>query len=307
MKFIQIEVMKMKHLAALVVLTLMSIVSCKKADPLPVFDDVNAFYSKNATEGSAYTINVDNHNDTIITPLGTQFVFPVGAFSKSGDINLSIKEITTPVELVLTNAPNNIDSTFNQNPVIFEIKAEGTNLIAGKSYKVSLHNNGDSYSRLSTGGSFWRYDNSVSDALTEPDAGENVPSVIFNSGNRSIFTFDKLGWLSLSKNPFGNDAKKTKVAVKIYGFANSPTVDTYVILKDKNAVNKAKRISDSEFLTDSVNIGEKLYFVTICYNQNKKYLGLSNAVVADSVNVPISLFDVNSEDEIKNKINNYIK
>ncbi len=300
--------MKTKHLIVVALLNILVLASCKKTDPLPTFDDVNTFYANNKTAAIEYIINVDGKADTIHTSNNTEIIFPEGAFNKTGDIVVKVKEISSPGELVLTNNANNIDSTFNNNPTVLEITAEAALLQTDKVYKVSMFNNGYAFDRLSTGnvGTPWSIDKAVNIAAVEPEAGNNTPLGIYNQGSKVVFTYNKLGMIAPSKNPFVSKGKKTKLAIKVYGYTNTNSINTYVISKEFNSVSKARRLTDSEFLSDSVALGTELRFVTICYNQSKKYLGLSNGV-ADTVGIPISLFEVNSEEEIKTKVNNYLK
>jgi len=300
--------MKTKHLIVVALLNILVLASCKKTDPLPTFDDVNTFYTNNQTAAIGYTINVDGKADTVYTSTGTEIIFPQGAFNKTGDIIIKVKEISNPSELVLTNNPNSIDSTFNNNPGVLEISTDAAILQTDKVFKVTMFNNGYAFDRLSTGsiGTSWSIDKAVNIAAVEPEAGNNTPLSIYNQGSKVVFTYNKLGIVAPSKNPFVSKGKKTKLAIKVYGYTNTSSINTYVISKEFNSVSKARRLTDSEFLSDSVALGTELRFVTICYNQSKKYLGLSNGV-ADTVGIPIALFEVNSEEEIKTKVNNYLK
>lgn len=300
----------MIHTKALIytsIAVLISFTACKKTDPLPVFDDINTFYSSNKTEGSIYSVNVDSKADTIVTALGTIWVFPQGCFSASGNIDLKIKEIINPSEFVLTNSPNSIDSTFNKNALTFDIQTpSGVSLVSGKTFKVKFYNKGFLYSKVSSKNTNWSYDNSVSLNSSEPNADE--PVSIFSNSNLTAITYNKLGTFATSENPIVATAKKTKLKIKIFGFTNNVGISTYVISETDNAVSAAKRISDSEFLTDSVAVGSSLKFISISFNQKYKYLGYANTIVkADSIQIPISLYEVTSQDEIKTKVQNYLK
>lgn len=301
--------MKTKYLIALAAVNMWVMVSCKKTDPIPAFDDVNSFYAKNKTQGEVYTVNVDNKADTIVTNKLTEIIFPQGAFNKTGDINVRVKEITSVNELVLTNTPNNIDSTVNHNPVVFEITADAATLEAGKVFKVTTPNKGFDFDRLSAGAGIpWIIDNGVQPSTDEPVAGNNTPLRIQNLNGKVSFTYNKLGMFAPSRNPFAAVGHKAKVKLKLYGYMNTPSVNTYVIYKDYNAVSAAKRFTDSDFSTDSLLIGSKVQFVTISYNQAKKYFGYADAEITDSLTVvPISMAEVSNEEEIKSKVNTYIK
>ncbi|HTF81755.1 MAG TPA: hypothetical protein VL947_08520, partial [Cytophagales bacterium] len=202
---------------------------------------------------------------------------------------------------------NNIDSTFNKNPVVLQINADVAALQSGKVYKVTTPSNGSTYERISVSTSaFWFLDPIVTPTAIAPVAGNNTPLSIYNADNKVVFTYNRLGTVAPSLNPW-TAGGKTKLKVKLYGYVNTPNLNTYVIQKDFNAVSRATRLSDSEFATDSVKLGTKLHFVSICYNQSRKYIGFADAIATDTLRVPISLFEVNSEQEIKTKIQNYLK
>jgi hypothetical protein len=296
--------MKSKYLFSLGLAGVLTLASCKKTDPLPIFDDVNTFFNANKTEGTAYTINVDASSDTLVTASGTIFVFPQGAFSKLGDITLKIKETSNPAELLLTSSPNNIDSTFNGNALLFDVQTDGATLNPGKSFKIKFANKGVGYQKVSAKNTNWAYDNLVTLATSEPNAGDAV-SVYSDASNTTVI-YNKLGSFAASANPFAGKAK-TKMKIKIYGFTNDVVITTFVVSKANNSVAIAKRLTENVFLTDSVAIGSELQFVSISYSQSKKYLGFANTVVQDTLKVPISLHLVSSEDDIKREITNYFK
>lgn len=299
--------MKSKYLIALAAVNMWALVSCKKGDTMPAFDDVNSFYAKNKTQGEVFTVNVDSKADTIVTSRFTEIIFPQGAFNKTGDISIRVKEITSVNELVLTNSANNVDSTVNHNPVVFEITADVATLEAGKVFKVTTSNKGFDFDRLSVGPTTpWTIDNTVQSTADEPVAGNNTPLRIRNLDGKVSFTYNKLGAFAPSRNPFVV-GRKAKVKLKLYGYMNTPSVNTYVIYKNYNAVSVAKRLTDSDFTTDSLLLGSKVQFVTISYNQAKKYFGYADAEITDTLTVPISMAEVSNEEEIKTKVNTYIK
>jgi hypothetical protein len=301
-----LENMKTKQIVASLLLSTVLLSSCKKSDPLPVFDNITDFFSSNKPQATTYTINVDSKADTIITNFGSMFVFPQGAFDKTGDIELKITEMNNLADFILTNTPNGIDSTFNANPLVFDISS-AAKLNSGKMYKVVMYNKGASYGALAAkNNNVWSVVNAAKTVASEPEAGDGTEIVIFENPTRSFLLYNQLGTFCLSKNPIAAKAKKMKVGIKLYGFVNTPNTYTYIVSKDKNAVNSAKRITDSEFLSDSLEVGGHYQIVSVCYNQKNKYLGFSDAIIQDSVKtIPVSLYEASTEQVLKANIEKY--
>lgn len=279
--------------------------SCKKSDPLPTFETLTDFFNQNTTTGTSYTVNVDTDADTLVTANGNTFIFPVGSFNKSGDVTVVIKELTNVSELVLTNKPNQIDSTFNKNAVMFEVSSSDVTFNAAKSYKVVFNNNKFAYNKVSIWrDNSWIYDNSYAVASSSPNAGD-APS-IFSNGNTTEIVTNKFGTFAASTNP-NIGTKNTKIKIKVYGFVTDKDVNAYVISGSDNAVNAAKRITDSEFVSDSVAVGSSLKIVCMSFSQKYKYAGFAQVFVKDTLTVPVSMHEVTDNNTLKSEVINYLK
>ena len=280
------------------------------------YNNIQGFFEANSVEQQNFTLDASS-GGLIIGVYRTEVTFPPNAFvDDNGDpvtgiINIALKEIFDPSQMILSNKPTNAvnfssEKTFllseGETEVIVSQNGDEVQLAVGISYEIVVPSAGGlDNNMLPFAGTTSDNAGIVWNATTDRGAGSNNKDISYNPAPSSyIYSAYNTGWTNCDK--FYSDPRpKTTNYINLTNSPNATETVVFVIFKENNlpAVVKYTTSYDDglQSYVDAMPIGLNVSYVAITVENNQLYMAIKNVTIADEEELVMN-FELKTEQEV---------
>lgn len=315
---------RLKTIFGTLLIALTVLTSCNTSDDnnntdMLDYDDIEGFFEANGVQSQNFTIDAST-GGTITGENGTKVSFPPNAFVDennsvvTGIVDIAIKEIFKPSEMILSNKPTNAVSFSNENTFLLsegetEVVASqnGTELQlnSGTIYQVSVPSTGglDNFMLPFTGttsdeeGIVWNATSDLGAAGSQDIEYISMPaSYIYNVFNT--------GWSNCDKF-YNYPGNKTTNYINLSTSPNASETVVFLTFKENNlpAVVKFSTAyaNGIKSYVDMLPEGLEVTYIAITLEDNQQYLATETVVISDEEELTLN-FEAKSTQEIRDAL-----
>ena len=259
------------------------------------YNTIQEFFENNGVETQDFTITAED-GGTVIGENGTEIIIPENAFTDSngdpvtGDVDIMLKEIFSPSEMILSNRPTNAidDSGSNtfllsegETEIVVAQNGEDLNIAPGKLLEIRVPATAD-------------FDSSMRPFIGNVDADDNI---VWQQNRQVEMRFDDLaaparyiydsfdtGWTNCDKF-YSYPGDKTTNYVDL---TSSPDIDetvVFVVFKENGlpaVVGFTQSYDDGlQSYENSLPVGLTLTYVGITIKDNQQYLATKEVTIVE--------------------------
>ena len=269
-------------------------------DGIVSYNTMTEFFSENGVQSQTFTINVED-GSVITGEKGTVITIPENAFEDNGgnaitgSVTVSVKEIFTASEMVLSNRPTNAINGASENTFLLsegetEIRAEqdGTSLklVPGKSIQIKVPSSGGEDAGM---GVFLGTVNSNDNIVWNQFLNTEIR---FQSAPDSyIYDVFDMGWTNCDKF-YGYPGAKTTNYVNLSTSPNKDEARVFLIFKENNlpaVVSFTQSYIDGlQSYVNSLPVGLQVTYVGITIKDNQQFLATKTVTISNDEVIELS-------------------
>lgn len=300
----------MKKLTAVFITAAIFIISCQRElsysiKETDIHKTVNDFHDKNRKEQELFTINTAN-NSVISVSRGAKLHLPSNGFVTgdgrpvTGNIQVSVKEIYTPMEMIFNNMPTVSDGRLLESGGEFQIMVSQNSaplkLAPGNFIKIGIPNIGRDMRGM-------QVFNGVANATGEINWVVNTNPGNFVVGDSTLFSennlfSDEINWINCDK--FINEPT---VEFTVHP-GNAPSADStnvFVHLTGRNTVVKMNWEQGLSYFKSNMLLAVPSTIVGISVKNGELFASVSTANIQNGSSVTMN-FLLYTEQQLKDRL-----
>jgi len=315
----------MKHLKSifgtlLLIAILFSCETSDDADPINIaevlsYSDIQGFFEANGVENQNFTIDATT-GGSVTGENGTVITFPPNAFVDesnnpvTGMVDVTIKEIFTPSQMILSNKPTNATNFSSENTFLLS-EGETEVKISQNGNEVQIASGTNYQIQVPSAGGF---DAQMLPFAGTPDAEEGIvwgaTSDVGASGNQgmqyitmpSSYIYDVFdtGWSNCDKF-YSYPGNKTTNYINLTNSPNEAETVIFLVFEESNlpAVVKFSTpyANGIQSYVDMLPEGLAVTYVAITLENNQQYLAVDNVTISNDEELTLN-FEAKSTQEI---------
>ncbi|WP_108807433.1 hypothetical protein [Aquimarina spinulae] len=291
----------------LVLLTAFLISSCSKNDDELIpqqeilgYQDILGFYEANGVQKQDFTIDATT-GGTITGEDGTKIIFPPNSLVDSdgnligGTVDVSIREIFTASQMILSNKPTNAvnfssENTFllseGETEVVVTQNGNSLDMAPGTFYQVQVPSaGGEDNDMLPFAGTATNDGGIVWNATRDVGIGNGTSGIAYNAAPSSyIYDVFETGWSNCDKF-YAYPGAKTTNYINLTNSPNATETAVYLVFKENNLPAVVKIFNAGtpiiQSYTDSLPVGLAVTYVAITIENNQQYLATKNVTISE--------------------------
>jgi hypothetical protein len=314
----------LKNIFGIVLIIAFVISSCSKNDDESIilpeeileYDDILGFYESNGVQKQNFTIDATT-GGSITGEEGTKVIFPPNSLVDidgnliSGSVEVSIREIFTASQMILSNKPTNAvnfsdENTFllseGETEVVVTQNGNSLNMASGTFYQIQVPSAGGADDDMlpfvgeatNDGGIIWN-------ATRDVGIGNGTSGIVYNAAPSSyIYDVFDTGWSNCDKF-YAYPGEKTTNYINLTTSPNAPETAVYLVFKENNLPAVVKIFNEGtpiiQSYTDSLPVGLEVTYVLITIEDNQQYLATKSIVISEEEELSFT-FEAKTTQEI---------
>ena len=306
----------------LVLVTLLSFTSCDPNEGDNIndnnevlgYNDINGFFEANGVQNQNFTIDATT-GGSVAGNDGTVVTFPPNAFVDgnnnpvTGIVDVSIKEIFTPSQMILSNKPTNAINFSSENTFLLsegetevEISQNGNEvaIASGINYQISVPSAGGlDNEMLPFAGTTSNEEGIVWNPTSDVGVAGNGMQYVSAPASYIYDVFDT-GWSNCDKF-YSYPGNKTTNYINLSNSPNMAETVIFLVFEENNlpAVVKFSTIyaNGIQSYVDMLPEGLDVTYIAITLENNQQYLAMENITISDEEEITLS-FEAKSTQEI---------
>lgn len=313
----------LKNIFGILVLTAFVISSCSKNDDDPIpqqeildYDDILGFYESNGVQKQDFIVDATT-GGTITGEEGTKIIFFPNSLVDSdgnvisGTVDVSIKEIFTTSQMILSNMPTNAvnfssENTFllseGETEVVVTQNGNSLDMAPGIFYQVQVPSAGGADNdMLPFAGAATNDGSIVWNATRDVGIGNSTSGILYNAAPSSyIYDVFDTGWSNCDKF-YAYPGAKTTNYINLTNSPNASETAVYLVFKENNLPAVVKIFNAGtpiiQSYTDSLPVGLAVTYIVITIENNQQYLATKNVVISEEEELSFT-FEAKTTQEI---------
>ncbi|QXP77725.1 MULTISPECIES: hypothetical protein [Winogradskyella] len=278
------------------------------------YNSIQGFYEVNGIQDQNYTLNAVT-GGSVIGENGTIVTFPANAFVDENDnpitgiVDVALKEIFTPSEMILSNKPTNALSFSNENTFLLSegetevrISQNGNSLhlANGINYQVSVPSAGGlDYEMLPFSGTTSDEEGIV--WTPNGDVGVGGSGMEYVTAPASyIYDVFNTGWSNCDKF-YNYPGVQTTNYINLINSPNAAETAIFLIFEENNLPAVVKfttpYANGIQSYIDMLPEGLTVTYVAITVENNQQYLAMEEVIISDEEELTLN-FELKSTQEI---------
>jgi outer membrane protein assembly factor BamB len=278
------------------------------------YNDIQGFFEANGVQDQNFTIDAIA-GGSITGEDGTVVTFPPNAFVDgsnnpiTGTVDVSIKEIFTPSQMILSNKPTNATGFSSENTFLLsegetevEISQNGNEvqIATGINYQISVPSAGGlDNEMLPFVGTTSNEEGIVWNAATDVSLGNNGMEYVSSPASYIYDVFDT-GWSNCDKF-YSYPGAKTTNYINLSNSPNMSETAIFLVFEENNlpAVVKFSTIyaNGLQSYVDMLPEGLAVTYIAITLENNQQYLAVEDVIIANEEEITLD-FEAKSTQEI---------
>lgn len=307
---------KLKNILGVLLVVALLTVSCDKSDGEIItqgldYSNIKGFFEANGVQGQEFTIDAAT-GGSITGAEGTVVTFPANSFVDgnnnpvTGTINIVIKEIFKPSQMILSNKPTNAigldgSNTFllseGETEVIVSQNGVELQLASHMSYKIRVPSAGGEDDDMLP---FQGVASDEQGIIWKVDGGSRTSAEYDPAPGSYLYEVFDTGWYNCDKFYTFSGIKTTNF-VNLTASPNQSETAVYVIYKENNlpAVVKFSTSYNNgvQSYVDMLPVGLNITYVAITLKNNQQYLAVENVTISENEELTLN-FEAKTTQEI---------
>ncbi|WP_146052794.1 hypothetical protein [Aquimarina sp. I32.4] len=299
----------LKCMLGILLMTVFIVTGCSRDDDnstpiLPQeilgYDDLAGFYGTHGVQKQEFTIDatiggsITGENGTIITIPANSLVDVDGNLI-SGMVDIGIKEIFTPSEMILSNRPTNAinfsgENTFllseGETEVVFTQNEDSLQMAMGTFYQIQVPSTGGFDDEMLPFSGTITDDGSIEWNATR-DIGDDNGSrgmVYITAPSSYLYDVFNTGWSNCDKF-YAYPGAKTTNYINLSTSPNAIETAIYLVFEENNLPAVVKIFNSGEPIiqsyTNSLPVGLEATYIAITILDNQQYLAVKSVVISE--------------------------
>ena len=274
-------------------------------NPILGYNTIEGFFETNGVQDQNFTIDAIA-GGSVTGDDGTVVIFPPNAFVDgsnnpiTGTVEVSIKEIFTPSQMILSNKPTNAinfssESTFLLSEGETEVKisqnGNEVQIASGVNYQISVPSAGGlDPEMLPFAGTTSNEEGIVWNALADVGIAGNGMQYVTAPASYIYDVFDT-GWSNCDKF-YNYPGAKTTNYINLSSSPNMSETAIFLVFEENNlpAVVKFSTIyaNGIQSYVDMLPEGLEVTYIAITVENNQQYLAMQNVTISDEEEITLS-------------------
>jgi len=282
---------------------------CDGTCELVEYNTMDEFFEVNGVQSETFSIDAED-GGTITGEQGTIITIPTNAFVDAdgnpviGEVDVLIKEIFAPSEMILSNRPTNAiddsgDNTFllseGETEILIEQNGEELAIAPGTTLSIGVPTDNDFDSTMRPFTGTVDEDNNITWAQNR-----QVEMMFQTAPNTYIYDTFEAGWTNCDKF-FSYPGDKTTNYIDLSSSPNQDEATVYVVFKENGlpaVVGFTQSYADGlQSYVNSLPVGLEVTYVGLTINDNQQYLAVETVTIAEDETLVLP-FTAVSTDEI---------